>query len=165
MRKWKYLLGLLGMVVLLIVAGCQNNRHQAQGLHGAYKVSQASADLDNQGNLQPDYWYFKKNGKLMWAEPETGDSEHGNYGSAGRGTWRALGNDKYRIHVEYLYSNSDPYTFTVKKTGNRLHAYDSEKNSWNNYRQPQMTYSDFISMFNRARQSAQQWAQKDGDGN
>ena len=164
MKKWHYWVGILGIMALLMTAGC-GHPHQNQSLHGAYRIASKDADIDSQGNLQPAYWYFKKDGSVLWAQPETGDSDHGDYGDSGRGTWKSLGNNKYRVHIKYLYTNNSD-TFTAKKTGNRLHTY--ENHDWSaddNYYQPQITFSDYQSMFKRARKSTLQMQQNDSSDN
>lgn len=166
MKKWRYILAVLGLMALCLITGCSNDKHQ-QTLEGTYQISQDDEDLDDNANPQPAYWYFKKDGTLLWAQPETGDDDHGSFGGAGRGTWKSLGNNKFRIHLEYIY-DSDEFTFTAKKTGNRLHTYDNARDSkfeWDaddNYRQPQMKYADFMAMFNRAKRSAQEKVQQIG---
>ena len=94
----------------------------------------------------------------LWAQNETGDEDNGNYGGAARGTWKSLGNNMFEIHIKYIYDNDD-FTFKAKKTGNKLHTYSNSKNAkyeWDaddNYKQPDMTYSDFMEIFNNGKNS------------
>lgn len=132
--------------------GCSNKKQVTQPkqqLSGVYKIADKDADTDDDGNEQPGYYYFKKDGTVLWAQPETGDDDSGNYGGAARGTWKTLGNNKFKIHLQYIY-DTDVFTFTAKKTGNKLHTYSNSRKSrfeWDaddNYKQPQMDYSDFM---------------------
>ncbi|WP_373842850.1 hypothetical protein [Limosilactobacillus sp.] len=149
--KWQLLL--IGLLAIVLV-GCSNKKQVTQPkqqLSGVYKIADKDADTDDDGNEQPGYYYFKKDGTVLWAQPETGDDDSGNYGGAARGTWKTLGNNKFKIHLQYIY-DTDVFTFTAKKTGNKLHTYSNSRKSrfeWDaddNYKQPQMDYSDFMLM-------------------
>ena len=177
--KNKWIIPLLLLVTIGLV-GCSNGNNKqgskasntqtsqkSQVLSGVYKISDKDSDTDDNGNKQPGYYYFKKNGEVLWAQNETGDEDNGNYGGAARGTWKSLGNNMFEIHIKYIYDNDD-FTFKAKKTGNKLHTYSNSKNAkyeWDaddNYKQPDMTYSDFMDMFNKAKDSDQKDIQENG---
>lgn len=69
--------------------------------------------------------------------------------------------------MKYVYDN-DEFTFTAKKSGNKLHTYSNSRKAkyeWdadNNYKQPDMTYSDFMTIFNNGRKSQQEKVQENG---
>ena len=129
--KNKWIIPLLLLVTIGLV-GCSNGNNKqgskasntqtsqkSQVLSGVYKISDKDSDTDDNGNKQPGYYYFKKNGEVLWAQNETGDEDNGNYGGAARGTWKSLGNNMFEIHIKYIYDNDD-FTFKAKKTGNKL---------------------------------------------
>lgn len=177
--KNKWIIPLLLLVTIGLV-GCSNENNKqgskasntqtsqkSQVLSGVYKISDKDSDTDDNGNKQPGYYYFKKNGEVLWAQNETGDEDNGNYGGAARGTWKSLGNNMFEIHIKYIYDNDD-FTFKAKKTGNKLHTYSNSKNAkyeWDaddNYKQPDMTYSDFMEIFNNGKNSQRQKVQENG---
>ena len=177
--KNKWIIPLLLLVTIGLV-GCSNGNNKqgskasntqtsqkSQVLSGVYKISDKDSDTDDNGNKQPGYYYFKKNGEVLWAQNETGDEDNGNYGGAARGTWKSLGNNMFEIHIKYIYDNDD-FTFKAKKTGNKLHTYSNSKNAkyeWDaddNYKQPDMTYSDFMEIFNNGKNSQRQKVQENG---
>lgn len=178
--KYKWIIPLLTLVTVGLV-GCGNSNssnkqasntsktqqsQKTQTLSGVYKIADKDADTDDNGNQQPSYYYFKQNGQVLWAQNETGDSDHGNYGNAARGTWKSLGNNMFKIHIKYVYDSND-FTFKAKKTGNKLHTYSNgrAKYEWDaddNYKQPDMTYSDFIVIFNDGKNSQREKVQENG---
>lgn len=102
---------------------------------------------------------FTKAGKVLYAEPETGDDSHGNYGTVKRGTWRHLDGNKFQIKLHDVY-DKDYFTITAIKE-NKKHfrtltnlkgEYHWSADSWTLY--PTMTASDFQSMFERAAESS-----------
>ena len=177
--KNKWIIPLLLLVTIGLV-GCSNGNNKqgskasntqtsqkSQVLSGVYKISDKDSDTDDNGNKQPGYYYFKKNGEVLWAQNETGDENNGNYGGAARGTWKPLGNNMFKIHIKYIFDN-DEFTFKARKTGNKLHTYSNSKNAkyeWDaddNYKQPDMTYSDFMEIFNNGKNSQRQKVQENG---
>lgn len=170
-KHLKYTGLFLCLSLVVIVCGCSNSSRSSstnkQTLSGVYKISNKDADKDDAGKSQPGYYYFKKNGKLLWAQADTGDGDQGNYGNAARGTWKSLGNNKFKIYMKYIYDN-DEFTFTAKKSGNKLHTYSNSRKAkyeWdadNNYKQPDMTYSDFMTIFNNGKKSEQKKIQENG---
>lgn len=110
---------------------------------------------------------FTKAGKVLYAEPETGDDSHGNYGTIKRGTWRHLDGNKFQIKLHNVY-DKDYFTITAIKE-NKKHfrtltnlkgEYHWSADSWTLY--PTMTASDFQSMFERAAESSQEKIQQNG---
>lgn len=170
-HKWEIPLLLL---ITIGLVGCSKEgkssntqlNQKSQVLSGVYRISDKDSDTDDNGNKQPGYYYFKKNGKVLWAQNETGDKDEGNYGGAARGTWKSLGDNMFKIHLKYVYDN-DVFTFKAKKTGNKLHTYSNghAKYEWsadNNYKQPDMTYSDFMEIFNNGKNSQREKVQENG---
>lgn len=173
MKKFlKYIGLILCLSLLVVVYGCSNRSSSSntkeQTLSGVYKTPSKADD----GTYQPDYWYFKKNGKLLYCTPQV-DSTNKNsdtdfwYGDASRGTWKSLGNDKFEIQMHDVYDN-DYYTIKAKLNGDKLHTYSNSKNakySWsadNSTKQASMTYSDYMDMFNQAKKSDQKGIQDNG---
>ncbi len=157
---------LVGFVFL--VAGCSNNTHSKkstshnQVLSGVYRTP----STDDDGNEQPDYWYFKKDGTLMYCTPETGNDDNGYYGGAMRGTWKSLGNNRFQIKMHSIYDN-DYFVLKGKLVGNKFKTFASAKNakySWtaDTSTKIDMTYEDFMSMFNKAKKSQEQKVQENG---
>ena len=177
--KNKWIIPLLLLVTIGLV-GCSNGNNKqgskasntqtsqkSQVLSGVYKISDKDSDTDDNGNKQPGYYYFKKNGEVLWAQNETGDEDNGNYGGAARGTWKSLGNNMFELKMHDVYDN-DYYTIKAKLSGNKLYTYSNSKNakySWSadvNTKQSSMTYSDFMDMFNKAKDSDQKGIQESG---
>ncbi|MBA2914577.1 hypothetical protein [Limosilactobacillus frumenti] len=172
MKNFLKFIGLfLCLSIVTIVYGCSNSANTSntkkQTLSGVYKISNKDVDKDEAGKPQPGYYYFKKNGQMLWAKADTGDGDQGYYGDAARGTWKSLGNNKFRIHMKYIYDNDD-LTFNAKKSGNKLHTYSNSRKAkyeWDaddNYKQPDMTYSDFMVIFNNGKKSEQKKVQENG---
>lgn len=166
MKKWvKYLISIIGILAILCTAGC-NLQHQS--LSGAYKMPNSTDD----NTEQPDYFYFRKNGKVLQCTPKVNSTNKNSdteywYGDAYRGTWKSLGNNEYQIKLHDVYDN-DYYTFKAKVKGNKLITYSNAKTAkyrWDGYsgkRQPYMTYSDYMTMFNEAKKSDQKSIQENG---
>lgn len=176
--KHKWIIPLLLLITIGLV-GCSgkqgkeatNAQQDKQVLSGVYKTDDKYTKRDD-GTLQPDYWYFKKNGKLLYCTPQVNSTNQNSdtdfwYGDASRGTWKSLGNDEFEIKMHDVYDN-DYYTIKAKLNGNKLYTYSNSKNakySWNadtNTKQSSMTYSDFMDMFNKAKDSDQKGIQEDG---
>lgn len=176
--KHKWIIPLLLLVTIGLV-GCSskqgkeatNAQQDKQVLTGVYKISDKYNKTDD-GTPQPSYWYFKKNGKLLHCTPQVNSTNQNNdtdfwYGEAGRGTWKSLGNNMFELKLHDVYNN-DYYTIKAKLNGNKLHTYANSRNAkyeWSaddNYKQPDMTYSDFMDMFNKAKDSDQKDIQENG---
>ena len=176
--KYKWTIPLLLLVALGLV-GCSgkqgkeatNAQQDKQVLSGVYKTDDKYSKRDD-GTLQPDYWYFKKNGKLLYCTPQVNSTNQNSdtdfwYGDASRGTWKSLGNDEFEIKMHDVYDN-DYYTIKAKLNGNKLHTYANSRNAkyeWSadvSTKQSSMTYSDFMDMFNKARDSDRKGIQEDG---
>ncbi len=176
--KYKWTIPLLLLVALGLV-GCSgkqgkeatNAQQDKQVLSGVYKTDDKYSKRDD-GTLQPDYWYFKKNGKLLYCTPQVNSTNQNSdtdfwYGDASRGTWKSLGNDEFEIKMHDVYDN-DYYTIKAKLNGNKLHTYANSRNAkyeWSadvSTKQSSMTYSDFMDMFNKAKDSDQKGIQESG---
>ena len=176
--KHKWIIPLLLLVTIGLV-GCSgkqgkeatNAQQDKQVLTGVYKISDKYNKTDD-GTPQPHYWYFKKNGKLLYCKPQVNSTNQNNdtdfwYGDAYRGTWKSLGNNMFELKIHDVYDN-DYYTIKEKLNGSKLHTYANSRNAkykWyadDNYKQPDMTYSDFIDMFNKAKDSDQKGIQENG---
>ena len=176
--KHKWTIPLLLLVALGLV-GCSgkqgkeatNAQQEKQVLTGVYKTDDKYNKTDD-GTLQPSYWYFKKNGKLLYCTPQVNSTNQKSdtdfwYGDAYRGTWKSLGNNMFELKLHDVYDN-DYYTIKAKLSGSKLHTYANSRNAkyeWDaddNYKQPDMTYSDFMDMFNKAKDSDQQGIQENG---
>lgn len=176
--KHKWTIPLLLLVALGLV-GCSgkqgkeatNAQQDKQVLSGVYKTDDKYSKRDD-GTLQPDYWYFKKNGKLLYCTPQVNSTNQNSdtdfwYGDASRGTWKSLGNDEFEIKMHDVYDN-DYYTIKAKLNGNKLHTYANSRNAkyeWSadvSTKQSSVTYSDFMDMFNKAKDSDQKGIQESG---
>lgn len=176
--KHKWIIPLLLLITIGLV-GCSgkqgkeatNAQQDKQVLSGVYKTDDKYSKRDD-GTLQPDYWYFKKNGKLLYCTPQVNSTNQNSdtdfwYGDASRGTWKSLGNDEFEIKMHDVYDN-DYYTIKAKLNGNKLHTYANSRNAkyeWDadvSTKQSSMTYSDFMDMFNKAKDSDQKGIQEDG---
>mgnify|MGYP005783421153 CR=1 FL=1 len=176
--KHKWIIPLLFLITIGLVGcsgkqgkGATNAQQDKQVLSGVYKTDDKYTKTDD-GTLQPDYWYFKKNGKLLYCTPQVNSTNQNSdtdswYGDADRGTWKSLGNDEFELKMHDVYDN-DYYTIKAKLNGNKLHTYANSRNAkyeWDaddNYKQPDMTYSDFMDMFNKAKDSDQKGIQESG---
>lgn len=182
--KNKWIIPLLLLVTIGLV-GCSNSGSgnkesqeskasqvkQEKTLIGAYKLDDKYSKNDD-GTPQPSYWYFKKNGKLLRCTPQVNSTNQNSdtdfwYGDADRGTWKSLGNNMFELKMHDVYDN-DYYTIKAKLNGNKLYTYSNSKNakySWSadtNTKQSSMTYSDFMDMFDKAKDSDQQGIQENG---
>lgn len=181
--KHKWIIPLLLLVTIGLV-GCSSTNGKSQGsktgpqsqeekqaLTGVYKISDKYNKTDD-GTPQPSYWYFKKNGKLLHCTPQVNSTNQNSdtdlwYGEADRGTWKSLGNNMFELKMHDVYDN-DYYTIKAKLSGNKLYTYSNSKNakySWSadvNTKQSSMTYSDFMDMFNKAKDSDQKGIQESG---
>lgn len=86
-------------------------------LTGVYKEKES--DADTKYGPQPNYIYFNRNGTLVMATPEIGGSDEGYYGSAYRGTWKAMGNNCFILNVHSVY-NKDHYKLELNKDGSHI---------------------------------------------
>lgn len=176
--KHKWIIPLLLLITIGLV-GCSgkqgkeatNAQQDKQVLSGVYKTGDKYTKRDD-GTPQPDYWYFKKNGKLLYCTPQVNSTNQNSdtdfwYGDASRGTWKSLGNDEFEIKMHDVYDN-DYYTIKAKLSGSKLHTYANSRNAkyeWSadvSTKQSSMTYSDFMDMFNKAKDSDQKGIQEDG---
>ena len=181
--KHKWIIPLLLLVTIGLV-GCSSTNGKSQGsktgpqsqeekqaLTGVYKISDKYNKTDD-GTPQPSYWYFKKNGKLLHCTPQVNSTNQNSdtdlwYGEADRGTWKSLGNNMFELKMHDVYDN-DYYIIKAKLSGNKLYTYSNSKNakySWSadvNTKQSSMTYSDFMDMFNKAKDSDQKGIQESG---
>lgn len=158
-------------LLALILVGCGKKApthatSNQEFLSGVYKETDQDTPKDDEGRAQPNYFYFKKNGDVLVAQAETGGENNGNYGDAKRGTWKALGNNKFKISIKTIY-DKDAYTFTMKKSGNQLSTSGTAKGAtyeWgkDSYKKTDMTAADFMSMFNAAKESQQEKVKKNG---
>lgn len=161
----------IALITVMVMAGCSKKSSSSSGtqvLSGAYKTPSKTED----GTSQPDYWYFKKDGKLLYCSPQV-DSTNKNsdtdywYGDAKRGTWRSLGNNKFQIKMHDVYDH-DYFTLTGKLEGNKFHTYANSKKAkyrWyadTSTKQSKMTYSDYLDMFNKAKESDQKAIEENG---
>lgn len=176
----KYLIGLASILMLLVVAGCGNTKDNNQSklqtqvqdskIVGAYKSDDDYNETDD-GTIQPSYWYFKKDGKLLYCEPQVDSSDPNSdtdfwYGDAYRGTWKALGDSKYQLKFHDVYDD-DYYTIKAKLDGKKLITYSTPKSAkceWNEFtnKKIDMTYSDYIDMFDNAKKSDLEYIKENG---
>lgn len=100
---------------------------------------------------------------MLYCTPEDGSS----YGDASEGTWKPLGSNKFEIKMHDVYDN-DSYTIKAKRSDNKLHTYANSKSAlyeWNadtSTKQPSISSSEFMSMFNKAKVSDQKNIQENG---
>jgi hypothetical protein len=175
-KRFKYLIGFVGILMILFIAGCGNSKEtnqnkeqtQSTNLVGVYKIDDMYSKNDD-GTVQPSYWYFKKDGKLLRCTPEADsikDDDSYWYGEAMRGTWKSLGNDEYQLKFHNVY-NTDHFTIKAKVDGKRLTTYPTPKSAkyeWDKDTNTKidMTYNDFMDMFNKAKESEQEDIKENG---
>lgn len=103
-RCVQYPLALFALISLLL-AGCgkASSSPSADPIVGAYKCG-AKYSKTEDGAVQPGYWYFKKNGKLLYCVPQIAHNEHFHprY-EVSHGTWKRLGNNRYQINLRSDY--------------------------------------------------------------
>lgn len=167
----KGLIYIFGFLVLccVVLVGCGKSTAPKEHpkLNGIYEIDQQYRDKDDQGRVQSNYARFSKNGKVEMAEPETGDDDNGNFGTAYRGTWKHVSGNKFKVHIKSVY-DSDEFTITFIKDGknkirslkNHKEAFDWDANSWT--RNTSMTNSDFESLFDKANASCQEKVKENG---
>lgn len=160
---------------MLLVCGCSNvsknahstiTRPKPQTLSGAYKTA-ATMKSENDRTARPVYWYFKKNGKLYHYSPQVRSTTNPQqiwYAQADEGTWKSLGNNKFKLKINDYHSSQYHnkrifYTYKVKRSGNQLHTYyDSysynEQTVWlskESVKQPAVTFVKYMTEFQKAR--------------
>jgi hypothetical protein len=163
-KHYKTILGMLCLLFLIGLTGCGHK----QTLSGVYRSNDAYNKEDD-GTIQPSYYYFKKNGTFMYCSPQVnsvkGDDSYF-YGDVSRGTWKALGHNQFQIKMRSVYDD-DHYSFKAQLNGKRLHTDANAKDAkfrWSadNNTKVDMNYDDYMAMFKKARVSAQKGIQQDG---
>ena len=160
-------LAILGLLLIITGCGKQTTKKTVPKLTGIYQIDAKYRDKDNDGNVQTDYLRLTKDGKVQEVEPETGDANHGEYGSVMRGTCRHLSGQKFQLKLHDVY-DKNYYTITAVKEDkshfrtldNHHGEYEWDADSWT--RETTMTASDFQSMFERAATSDQKKIQENG---
>lgn len=166
MKKWfKYLVCLLGAFTVSVVALSINTVHASQNIAGVYKELSTDAKMDD-GTFQYNYYYLTGNGKIKIATPETGGDDNGYYGDALQGTWKALGNNKYRLKFHDV-SDRDSYTLTATIKNGRLNTGSTKEGAtweWNadHARKIKMSKIEFLEMFDAAKESNLKRIQENG---
>lgn len=165
MKKYfKIGLSICCLFILFSLAGCGHR----QTLSGTYRSNNAYNKEDD-GTIQPSYYYFKKDGTFLYCSPKVNsikDDDSYYYGSVSRGKWKALGHNRFQLKLRSIYDD-DYYTFKAKLNGKQLHTYANAKNAkyrWyaDNNTKVTMIYSDYMVMFKQARISAQKGIQANG---
>lgn len=150
---------------ILLIAGFEIYKFHTS-LNGVYQ--EINAGKDDDGYQRSDYMKFTRNGKVEEAHPETGNKNSGTYGSAGRGTYKYIGNNKFKVRLKDVY-DSDYYDFTIvkidknsleKKETKASAPYHWGASSWA-FNQDVST-ADFNNIFKRAATSDQQKVQNNG---
>ena len=170
-NKWLILFVFIVAAAIVVFGGIKDDSkstsslHEKQVLNGVYKESNDDSKHDD-GTEQPNYIYFAKDDKVLIAQPETGDEDSGYYGDAYRVTWKSLGDNKVKLKLHDVY-DKDYYILELKKDGNNFtmkSSDDKAKYVWYeyNYSKIDMTTSDFMDMFNKAKDSDQQGIQENG---
>ena len=170
-NKWLILFVFIVAAAIVVFGGIKDDSkstsslQEKQVLNGVYKESNDDSKHDD-GTEQPNYIYFAKDDKVLIAQPETGDEDSGYYGDAYRGTWKSLGDNKFKLKIHDVY-DKDYYILELKKDGNNFtmkSTDDKAKYVWyeDNYSKIDMTTSDFMDMFNKAKDSDQQGIQENG---
>lgn len=153
-RSW-WLLALFAMVTLLLTGcGKAGSSPSTDPIIGTYKCS-AKYSKTKDGTIQQGYWYFKKNGKLLYCVPKV-DSVREGYiwpGDVSHGTWKRLKNNRYQIklHDDYV---SDSYTLKASLDGDRL-TIPAAANDWRKEvdHKINMSSATYMKMFKKAKQS------------
>lgn len=166
MEKWfKSFACLLGILTISVVTLAVNPVHASQNITGVYKEISADAKMDD-GTFQYSYYYLTSDGQVKIATPETGGDDNGYYGDALEGTWKALGNNKYRLKIHDV-SDRDSYTLTATIKNGRLNTgstKDGAKWEWSADRAQKikMSKGEFLEMFNAAKESNLKRIQENG---
>ncbi len=170
-KKFIYLTAFL-VVFTLVLTACSKGdsttttKKRPEQLSGVYKETAKDTPQDDQGRDQPNYFYFKKDGTLLLAQPETGDSDKGNYGDAERGTWKRISKNRFKLKLTSIH-DKDHYTLIMKKSGSRLTTKGTAKDAsfeWDqdSYQKTEMTKNDFMDLFKAAKESQQKEIQENG---
>lgn len=163
-KHYKTIFGMLCLLFLIGLTGCGHK----QTLSGVYRSNDAYNKEDD-GTIQPSYYYFKKNGTFMYCSPQVnsvkGDDSYF-YGDVSRGTWKALGHNQFQIKMRSVYDD-DYYSFKAQLNGKRLHTDANARDAkfrWyaDNNTKVAMTHSDYMTMFRKAQISAQKDIQQNG---
>ena len=151
-RSW-WLLALFALISLLL-AGCgkASSSPSADPIVGAYKCG-AKYSKTEDGAVQPGYWYFKKNGKLLYCVPQIAHNEHFHPGyEISHGTWKRLGNNRYQINLRSDYEGD---SFNLKGSLENDHLTIPAAKGWNKEVDSKisMTSATFAKMFNKTKRS------------
>lgn len=166
MGKWfKSFVYLLGILTISVVALAAKPVHASQNVTGVYKELSADAKMDD-GTFQYRYYYLTSNGQIKVATPETGGDDNGYYGEAQEGTWKSLGNNKYKLKFHEVYDKGS-YTVTATiKNGQLTTDGTKEGATWewdsDHARKIKMSKDEFLEMFNAAKESSLKGIQEDG---
>lgn len=165
MNKWyKYFAGLLALLSLFAFIAVKSVS-ASQSVTGVYKELSSDAKQDD-GSLQYSYYCLMSNGQIKIATPETGDDNSGYYGDALKGTWKSLGNNKYRLKLHDVY-DKDYYTLTATIKNGQLNTGSTKKGAkweWtaDHARKIKMSQSEFLKMFDAAKKSSLEGIQENG---
>lgn len=165
-RKSKLIWGIsIFCCIVLLICGALVIK-KTRTLSGVYRTPSKADD----GVSQPNYWYFEKNGKLLYCTPQVkakSEKDGSWYGDASKGTWKPLGNNKFEIKMHDVYDN-DSFTIKAKRKGNKFHTYANSKRAlyeWDadtSTKQPSISSSEFMDMYNKAKISDQKNIRENG---
>lgn len=164
-KKWyRVFAGLVAVLVLFALAAIKPV-HASQNITGVYKELSSDAKQDD-GSLRYSYYCLTSNGQIKIATPETGDDNSGYYGDALKGTWKSLGNNKYRLKLHDVY-DKDYYTLTATIKNGQLNTGSTKKGvkwEWtaDHAKKIKMSTSEFLKMFDAAKKSSLKGIQENG---
>lgn len=152
----------LGLALLTTVAIAKHKKNKRRLLSGIYKENAKDVLTDEAGRPQYNYFYFKEDGTVMLAQPETADQ----YGDAGLGSWKYCGTNQFRVEIKSV-ADKNSYTLVMTKDGSELTTPGTSKDApfeWeaDSYQQVDMTVDAFMDMFNQAKKSQQEKVAKNG---
>lgn len=151
----KKLILLLGLMMFVVVglAGCAKT-----SMNGVYKTT-SDYSYNRHAENQPFYLLFKKNGQAYAYQPESNKE----YGEALKGTWKSIGNYKFKMHMKSTEDNKD-YTVVVtkNKNGKTITTSESPERQYCEYRKNDMDESEFMTNFKQAKVSESDKVQENG---
>lgn len=153
-NRYYWLLAFFALVTLLLT-GCGRNISSpfTDPIVGTYKCD-AKYSKTEDGTVQQGYWYFKKNGKLLYCVPQVNSVRKGYVypGDVSHGTWKHLKNNHYQIklHDDYV---SGSYTIKASLTGDRLTIPTAKNWVKEVDSKIDMSSATYKKMFNKAKQS------------
>ncbi|QNQ80836.1 hypothetical protein [Lactobacillus sp. PV034] len=150
------------IIVLVILAAIgfviYRNHQEATILNGAYKVTAEDVFIAEKGDKRPDYFYFKKDGTLLYIMPETNNY----YATYASGKWVSLGNNRFKLSFDWN-GDEDHFSIEAEKSGNLLKTF-KKKGHWPTndvYNKVSIPEEQFIKQYQKARESEAKYSEDD----